>query len=282
MARCIVELLAVVCLAASAAVADQSEPTYQGRTLSDWTREIDPCTTFGYEPPAWAAIRHMGTNTIPTLLRWMSESDPPEPPKPHLAPCFNMSRSKRAEMAFSILGETARPAIPRLTKLALTLTNRNRYDGCIGALAYIGPASLPSFNAILTAGTPDRRFAAMDWLPAIHTNCGSLLPALLECLVSKNADVGWKAADAIGGLGVPASVVVPALTNALPTASAPARARIFRCLYWLNVSAPEAVPAIRTGLSDPNSEVRTNATYAAERIAPELLTKHEAKKGRRP
>jgi len=121
----------------------------------------------------------------------------------------------------------------------------------------------------------------MDWLPAMHTNCESLLPALIKCLVGKDDEVGWKAASTIGGFGIPPSTLVPALTNALPTASASGRGRVFRCLYWLDIPAREAVPAIRAGLSDPSKEVRTNATYAAQRIAPELLTKQGSKrKGR--
>src|SRR5215470_2476249 len=96
------------------------EPSYKGRTLTDWTRDIDPHGVFlvGHEPPEWTAIVAMGTNAIPTLLRWMAEKDPPEPQKPNLAPCYTAVRSERAQLAFSILGETAWPAIPELTRLA--------------------------------------------------------------------------------------------------------------------------------------------------------------------
>ncbi len=115
-------LLASVCLAAIAAASGPSEPTYRGRTLSDWTRAIDPHVPVlaGHEPTEWTAIRHMGT-------------------------------------------------------------------------------------------------------------------------------------------------------NALVGASPAARARIYRCLSWLKVSAQAAIPAIRAGLRDPNGAVRTNAAYAAKRIAPELV-----------
>jgi hypothetical protein len=276
-------LLAAFSLVAFGAVAGQREPAYQGRSLSDWVSELDPHVPVivGQEPAAWVAIGRIGTNAIPTLLRWMAEDDPPEPPKPDLAPCYNIPRSERAELAFHVLGETARPAIHELTRLALTLPERERYDRCINVLAYIGPASLPSFNTILTKGTSGRRFSAMEWLPAVGTNCVSVLPALVNCLVGKDEGVGWKAASTICELQIPGSAVVPALTNSLRTASAPARARVFRCLFWLNDPAREAVPAIRLGLADRNSEVRTNATYAAERIAPELLAGFHGRGSRR-
>jgi len=261
-------------LAAVAATAGDKEPTYEGRSLSEWLHELDPHLMYEvhHPPPEIVAIRQIGTNALPLLLKWMAAKDPPEAPKPHLAACFNMTRSERAAMAISILEETASPAIPELTRLAMSLPNRDRYDLCIKALADIGPESLPSFIAILTEGTPGRRFSAIEWLPVFHTNAAVALPAVIKCLAGKDEELGWKAADELSRLEIPSNTVVHALTNALATARAPARARILRCLYWLNAPARDAVPAIRAGLSDPSSEVRTNAIYAAQRIAPELLT----------
>lgn len=48
-------LLATVHLAVCAAASGPSEPTYQGRTLSDWTRAIDPHAPMvaGHEPAEW-------------------------------------------------------------------------------------------------------------------------------------------------------------------------------------------------------------------------------------
>jgi HEAT repeat protein len=267
------QLTLLACCAACLAVAREKEPTYNGRSLSEWTAEIDPHGGYivSHPPPYVVAIEHMGTNALPLLLKWMSEKDPPVVPKPHLAPCFNMTRSEQAAAALGILGETARPAIPQLTKLAMTLTDRDRYDRCIEVLADIGPDSLPSFITILTKGTTGRRFSAIENLAVFQTNAVVALPAVINCLVGRNEELGWKAADELSRLKIPSTTVVPALTNALPTASAPARARILRCLYWLDAPAREAVPAIRAALSDPNREVRTNALYAAQRIAPELL-----------
>jgi HEAT repeat protein len=213
----------------------------------------------------------MGTNAIPTLLKWMAEKDPPEPQKPNLAPCYTLVRSERAELAFNILGETAQPAIPELTRLALTTRDPERADRCISALASAGPASLPSFIKIMTNGSYRARFSALENLPALHVDYTSAMPAMIKCLTGKNEDLGFRAAQSLSESPIPEATLVPALTNALKTASPAARARIYRCLCWSQVPARAAVPAIRAGLSDPNSDVRTNAIYAAQRIAPELL-----------
>jgi hypothetical protein len=265
---------AALLVAATSNAADQ-EPSYKGRTLTEWTRDIDPhlAVMVGHEPPEWTAINRMGTNAIPTLLRWMAEKDPPEPKKPNLAPCYTLVRSERAELAFHILGETARPAIPELTRLALTLRDPEHVDTCINALAYIGPASLPSFIKILTNGTYRARFSALEWIEAVDADKTPAMPAMIKCLTGKHEDLGFRAAQTLNESAIPEAALVPALTNALKTASPAGRARIYRCLCWLQVPARAAVPAIRAGLSDPNGDVRTNAVYAAERIAPELLNR---------
>jgi len=269
------------------ATAADKEPSYNGRSLSDWLHDLDPHLIYevNHPPPEIVAIQQMGTNALPLLLKWMAAKDPREDPKPNLADCFNMTRSERAAMALSILGETASPAIPELTRLALNLRNRERYDRCITALAATGLQSLPSLEAIIKDGTAGQKCSAIESLSGFHTNVAALLPTLIHCLVGKNEDVGWSAADSLSRLEIPSTALVQALTNSLSTASAPARARIFRCLCWLgneaawssNQAARDAVPAIRAGLSDPSSEVRTNAIYAAQRIAPELLTKADSK-----
>jgi hypothetical protein len=267
-------LFLLVVLVAAAGNAANNEPSYKGRTLTDWTRDIDPhyIVMVGHEPPEWVAIRHIGTNAIPTLLTWMAKKDPPEPRKPNLAPCYTVVRSERADLAFHILGETAWPAIPELTRLTLTTRDPERADRCIGALAHIGQASMPSFIQILADGRYRARFSAMEWLPAIHTNdYVAAMPALIKCLTDKNENLGFRAAQTLSEASIPESILVPALTNALTTASPGGRARIYRCLCWLKVPARDAAPAIRAGISDRNGEIRTNAAYAAERIAPELL-----------
>jgi HEAT repeat protein len=251
-----------------------NEPSYNGRTLTEWTRDIDPhlAVMVGHEPPEWTAIRQMGTNAIPTLLKWMADKDPPEPQKPNLAPCYNHVQSERAELAFWILGETGRLAIPELTQLALTTKNPERVEMCVHALAHIGPASMPSFIKILENGTYRARFSAMEWLPAVHADYSPAMPALIKCLTDKDESLGFRAAQTLSEAPIPESILVPALTNALTTASPAGRAHVYRCLCWLKVPARAAVPAIRAGLSDRKGDVRTNATYAAQRIAPELLT----------
>ncbi len=261
------QLILLTCFAAFVSAAGGEEPSYHGHSFSEWAGQLDPHLAYEvhHPPPAVVAIRHVGTNALPILLKWISEKDP------NGTSCLLPSNGTRAVMALSILGDAACPAVPELTKLAMTLPDRERYHRCIQALAYIGPKSLPSFITILTKGRPGACFSAIEWLPVFHSNAVVALPAVIKCLAGKNDEVGWKAADELSRLDVPSAILVPALTNALPSASAPARARILRCLFWLDPPARAAGPAIRAALIDPRRQVREEATIALQKIAPELL-----------
>lgn len=260
-------------LLAITAIASDPEPTYQGRSLSEWLRDLDPHGMYPANdpPPEIVAIRKIGTNALPLLLKWIQAEDPWEAPKPNLAPCYNMPRSERAARAFAILGDTAVPAVPKLTRFALTTRNEQRADRCIDALAGIGPASMPSFIKIMTTGRYGARFSALESLPGLQTDNTPALQAIITCLTEKDESLGLRAAQTLCEASIPEPILIPALTNALQTASPPGRAHIYRCLSWLKIPAHAAIPAVRVGLSDRNGEVRTNAIWAAQRIAPDLL-----------
>jgi HEAT repeat protein len=263
MERGLATLLATAWLVGFAAGTDQHEPTYQGRTLSDWTRDLDPHTAVmvGHEPPAWIAIGHMGTNAIPTLLTWMSEPDPPEPLKSHLAPCFTPSRSQRAEFAFRILGGAARPAIPKLTHLARKSSDPKRAERCTDSLASIGPEAIPSLLSLATNGPRMTRWyaiAALEYFGNDRRVTIPAVPVLIKCMGDRKDDVAGKAAGVLSRCCSP-DIVLPALTNALRSPSARRRKWAVRCLGW-EEQAVSAIPLLRAAMRDPNYVVRDSAT----------------------
>jgi hypothetical protein len=59
-----------------------AEPSYQGKTLTQWlTRRNDPDDVnigyVGWSARTKAAVRHMGTNTIPLMMEWFKAEDGP-------------------------------------------------------------------------------------------------------------------------------------------------------------------------------------------------------------
>ncbi len=269
-------LLSVAFVVASAK-ADGSEPSYQGRSFSEWASQIDfevPILV-GHEPPAIVAIRHIGTNAIPILLNWISDQKPPngKPNQDHKPPLrYSPSRIEAAAMIFDYLGAEARPAIPQLTHFALTFRDHERYDECVRALAYIGNDSLPAFNTLLTKGHSGVQFSAIEWLPTFHSNAVVVMPAVLNLLINNDGEVGDKAVSYFVDNDIPHALSIPVLTNALPHASTKARVRICRCFFFMSAYKPlseqpfNAVPALRATLKDKNSKVSNTASNALASI----------------
>lgn len=271
-------LLLAAVLAVLPAKAGESEPSYQGRSFSEWASQIDFTEPImaGKEPPAIVAIRHIGTNAIPILLNWICDQKPPkgESKQDYKPPLwYSPSRVEAAAMIFNYLGAEARPAIPQLTKFALTFRDYKRYDECVRALAYIGDDSLPAFNTLLTKGHSGVQFSALEWLPTFHSNAVVVMPAVLKLLIGNDEEVGDKAVSYFFvDNDIPHSLSIPALANALPHASAKARVRICRCFFFMSAYKPlseqpfDAVPALRLALKDKNTEVSNTASNALASI----------------
>lgn len=248
-------LVVAIWLSVTNCFAKNSEPTFQGHTLGEWVDQINPEIPYLEPTPAHKAIRQIGTNGIPTILKWLSTGS-----------------TDRARNAYFILSEELAPAVPQLTQLALRLKEYKRFDDCVEALGCIGPAAVPGFNVLLTKGRPEVQFSAIEYLPMLHTNVVTLLPAIIKCVVGKNEEVGGKAVGILAGLEIPHSVSIPALTNALTTASTRGRLRIYQCFLFMRPPfgqpALEALPSIRAALKDPNPEIANTASNALEYLEP--------------
>ena len=112
----------------------EREPEYNAIPLSEW---ITHYNIDGYDSQATEAIRHIGTNALPYLLRWIHYEKPrwktslnllgaKLPSSIQKLPLFRWLvydkaelRAERAVDAFSVLGPKARPATDELVRLAL-------------------------------------------------------------------------------------------------------------------------------------------------------------------
>lgn len=86
-----------------------NEPSYRGKRLGEWlkkTRKSDD----GFTKDAEDALRQMGTNAIPALLERLAYRQPP----------YNLKAYEvniEAARAFMVMGQVAKPALPRLVRL---------------------------------------------------------------------------------------------------------------------------------------------------------------------
>ncbi|HEY9072979.1 MAG TPA: hypothetical protein VIN67_02500, partial [Desulfobaccales bacterium] len=59
-------------LCAGLGSAAEQEPSYNGRLLSEWLGDMRLGQLYSGPSPTQTAVQAMGTNAIPTLLKWMS------------------------------------------------------------------------------------------------------------------------------------------------------------------------------------------------------------------
>ena len=106
-----------------------SEPLYRGKKLSEWLflYTVYKATKAGSSEPAALAVREIGTNGLPWLMRAISfepaqwQQAAAKLPQPFCrVAMFRSGILQRAEAlhGFHILGPAARPAIPQLTDWA--------------------------------------------------------------------------------------------------------------------------------------------------------------------
>lgn len=285
-------LIAIACALSIAAlvlaVRPEHEPSYDGRPLSEWL-DVFCCRkperpTYDEREKAAQAIRRMGTNAIPTLLRWISYDPTParqkaltllrKLPRP-LQPRFLWERQTRAfetQAAFYTLGPAARSAIPELTRLATTSSSEDRVYLCSRALSYIGPEALPAMLAIISDPQCKARDDPIPMLFTFRTEARAAVPFLVTCLDDKDDAVACAAAEVLGDLALSNSVVVPALAASLQSTNAARRAHAARGLAGFGREAETVAPQLQQFLTDPSQSTRDEVRRALEQIAPEVIT----------
>ncbi len=255
----------------------EPEPRYQGRTLSEWLGRYRQGGN--QRPEAFEALRNMGTNALPTLLRWISY-DPAQFRETvvtlarKLPGSLGLSAPERraadAERAFGILGREALPAAPELARLAETSRGRRRPVTCVRALGSLGPGALPAMISILTNTSGMARYYVIAYIPTAGTNAWRAVPALIECL--KDPAVAIQAAGALGRLPGRPTNAVPALTAMLQNPTPNYSAAAAFALAAVGPSARSAVPELLTMLNSSSPEASSAASVALRQIAPEVLT----------
>jgi hypothetical protein len=215
-----------------------AEPSYQGRSLSEWILLSDPVGGDIAAPKDWnalSAVRAMGTDPIPWLLRWI-RSDQPE--TAHLG-----------IRGLALLGPEGSQAIPELTQLASNWQTSSAWSNAISGLEVLGNGSFPHLNtgfpyllvaAANSAAPWELRLKAVQslrhlgahmdglgCLAALGTNAALAVRVLIRCAQDPDWPVAAEAAGALGdytiepGLSVPAlAAVLQSRTNSAPSATA--------------------------------------------------------------
>jgi hypothetical protein len=160
------------------------EPSYQGRKLSAWLNVYDSAqanyqnyqNNEATKQEAGRAIKKIGTNAIPTLLKWAQTKDSPLITKlnswldKHHHPNFHFQTAldarHKAYLGFQELGNDALPAVPVLIELIESpeSTQRNSALSCLFDIDLETRVLCPVIVQLLHSSNGDVRNGAATYL----------------------------------------------------------------------------------------------------------------------
>jgi len=279
-------------------LARSSEPSYHGHSLSEW---IVPLSLENDVPPAfrWSqgeaseALRQMGTNSFPFLLKWFTYT-PTRRVKHfvwlatsrHMPWLYryrsfndwmyrhdiNHTKIHAAVRACHVLGPLAAPLIPALSRMAVTNRNFAQQGYVIDAIAGIGRAALPILTKLANSDCDVTQCRALNDLKHLGTNALPLVPLLLAKLKSTNEMVAAESAATLGYLRFEPAKVVPALAECVQTTNETLRTWALGALGSYGAEARSTLPLLLEKLQDSDWFTKQYVSMAIKEIAPEVLT----------
>ncbi len=230
-------MLAVVIAGLGTYLFRSREPSYQGKSLSAWLRSPLDLRGLGDGGQAKAAVRNIGTNAIPSLLRMLRETNSPFTIKMRdLSQRFDLPRfifvPKTAEdenyfaaIGFEWLGSVASNAAPALIDIYHeNISGASQYTTLLSLIAISQP---PQYKAVLNEAltnnyTSVRWFALSQLTPTNQP--GVAVPLLIKSLNDPSPRFREMAARKLRQFGTNALPAVPMLVRL--ACSAPSSSKI--------------------------------------------------------
>jgi len=216
---------AVVIAVAAGWILLRGEPRYDGRSLGSWLADLDPDVPEHNQKRAAEALRHLGTNAVPVLVRMIQEREPAKPTLRqeliHLLSRQSLVRIKidpdgdvhwRAARGFEALGPAGESALPALIKLFRDEPSR---PNATAAIVGIGKPAVRPLMLELVHSDSRVRAEAVRALGAIGAEPDLAVPALLARVEDSDRSVRSDAIRALGEFGHSAASAVPLLTRLL-------------------------------------------------------------------
>jgi hypothetical protein len=253
-------LIAVVGVASWLLLRPEPEPVYQGKPLTYWCEQY--IATYGPNSQGKSraqveiAIRAIGTNAIPTLLRWLKTDED-------------------SKLKVKLLQLASKQHVLNIRWKTAEIQHREARIGlrCLGPLA---KSALPTLIEMYNRHGSDP-FDSPDVIAEISGSVGptvvDAVPGLIIDTTNRRPDIRWRAVQALGQIGARPDLVVPALTKCLGDSSEDVRVNAAFGLEASGNDAKSAVPELISLLADPSSDVRDQAASALKQIDPEAAAK---------
>lgn len=163
-----------------------NEPSYQGRSLSEWLKDLDTYSEPESQAAAAEAVRHIGSQAVPFLVDRLNESrskhfqrELQEWQEKHALTSDSASRppNPRGEALAGLdaLGSEATNALPALEK---SLHENPPDPGALYVIARIGPAGVPVLSKYLHSDVTILRLEANICMDMIASHSEILYPKI--------------------------------------------------------------------------------------------------------
>jgi HEAT repeat protein len=263
------------------------EPFYKGIPLSTCLVSAE---LGGEESQLEEALKEIGTNAIPTLLRSLEVRESPFADelfhwllrrKVYIRHIPVSQLKSRVVRAFYFLGPKASNAVPALIQIYHRDNSLTTKGAVLRSLGCIGPAASPAIPILLRETTNSNttiRANALYALGKIQAQPGLVVPVLTSALSNVEIILRFAAASSLARFGPDAGSSAPALIELLKDPDSHVRLRAIETLDAIQAPPALLIPALEASLHDLQFEARMEAAevlvnrgHAGPLVVPVLL-----------
>jgi len=267
-------LVLVVCLLAMIslwlAFRPPADPIYRGRTLTSWADQYSnahqgrqraylPSSSLRYEgvdAEAEEAMRAIGTNAFPVVLKWLHFEDDHSSVRlyyslglDHLPSALRnrirqwvfddrgLRRAQEASQVLQVLGPDAVQIAPRLIRLCNKASEPDTAYRSLAVLGTLGTNALPQLMQVLQNTNHPYRGAAVRQVEQILSRSPPLslqTPLLVECLHDRNSSLVILACQLLCATSPNRTLAIPALQSNLLSLDPTVRAASSNTLHAIS------------------------------------------------
>ncbi len=286
MPRLALAALAPLALAVGAAADPPKEPAHDGKTVSEWVRQLGADDADARRKAAGAvrALAGRSDEVVGALVAATADADAVRGSHlqalvdlgPRAVPALTAGlwtgdeRARRLRLlAVSRIGADARAAAPTLAQLLTHPVVPTRAWAAIALGDVGGHAAVPALTKALSDDSAGVRLAAAGALVHLGAWANDVLPALTAALKKGGADDRKEAAGVLARLGPEAAPAVPDLAALLSDAGDEEAVRLAAVLGRVGPPAAAAAPALKRRAADgkAGAALRAEAAVALWRVA---------------
>lgn len=276
---------------------EPKEPEYRGKKLSYWIDKSAGSLADDGDPEAIAAVRQIGTNGIPCLLKWIRSENqlwnkltrtvyrlPNFPRRTALLQEFGKRSAAGFQMAsrgragFHILGRQAAVAIPELSKILRDSSSPTSATWAARSLASLGKDALPPLIEVVSNKKqgPTNRYEAAYAISQMTYLDEAAIPsfaALAQCLGETNRLLSSMCAKGLGSFARTFSITgcgPPGFPQWARSPNWKVRLAAVQAIANAGVANKHVVTILSDAAKDSNAQVSAAAVEALQGIAPRM------------